>query len=501
MTQVKTAITPTRQENFPEWYQSVVREGQLAENSDVRGCMIILPQGLSLWENIKTYLNLHFKRTNHKNAYFPLLIPKSYLEEEAAHVDGFAKECAVVTHTKLGLNSDGELVPQGKLEEPYIIRPTSETIIGHSFAKWIQSYRDLPVLINQWANVMRWEMRTRIFLRTSEFLWQEGHTAHATREEAVKETKLILDIYSKMASDILALAPFIGSKTEDEKFPGAEITYCLEAMMQDGKALQAGTSHYLGQNFAKAQKIKFVDEQGEHQLAHTTSWGVTTRLIGALIMTHADDNGLIIPPRVAEYHAMIIPIFRNDEEKAAVMKVANELKDSLFEKMFFNNPIAAEIDESALRGGEKFWRAVKKGYPFIIELGPKDIEKNQICLIKRNQENLKDKAFMKIDTFIEMASDELTTMQQDIYQKAVNFRETHTFEMTSKNKFVEFFKKDKKGFISCFAHENLPDEIKSLLKELKVTARCIPLASEEERGTCLFTQKENAKKMIFAKAY
>ena len=315
----RTAITPTREQNYPEWYQQVIQTAGLAENSPVRGCMIIKPYGYTIWENMQRILDQEFKRTGHVNAYFPLLIPLSYIEKEAEHVTGFAKECAVVTHHKLE-EKDGKLIPQGKLEEPFVIRPTSETIIGEAYAKWVQSYRDLPILVNQWANVMRWEMRTRLFLRTSEFLWQEGHTAHATKDEAISETKQMIEVYKDFAENTMAMPVIVGEKTSDERFPGALNTYTIEAMMQDGKALQSGTSHFLGQNFSKASDIKFTDKNGELQHAWTTSWGVSTRLIGGLIMTHSDDNGLVVPPKLAPYPVIIIPIYKNDSDKEAVLE-------------------------------------------------------------------------------------------------------------------------------------------------------------------------------------
>src|SRR5215210_3686071 len=334
MTDQKTAITPRRDQDFPEWYQQVIRAADLAENSDVRGCMVIKPWGYGVWEKMQRALDGMFKATGHKNAYFPLFIPLSYLEKEAAHVEGFAKECAVVTHHRLEVGPDGKLVPTGELEEPLIVRPTSETIIGAMFAKWVESYRDLPLLINQWANVVRWEMRTRLFLRTAEFLWQEGHTAHATDVEAVEETMRMLDVYADFAEHDMAMPVIKGEKTAGERFPGAVDTYCIEAMMQDRKALQAGTSHFLGQNFARAQDIQFQDANGQEVFAWTTSWGVSTRLVGALIMTHSDDDGLVLPPRLAPKHVVILPIYRSDDERTAVLEYCNALKRDLEQQSF-----------------------------------------------------------------------------------------------------------------------------------------------------------------------
>ncbi len=325
----QTAITPTRADDYPEWYQQVVRAGELAEQSAVRGCMVIKPWGYALWENMQRGLDRMFKETGHVNAYFPLFIPLSYLEKEAEHVEGFAKECAVVTHHRLEAGPDGKLVPTGKLEEPLVVRPTSETIIGATYAKWVKSYRDLPILINQWANVVRWEMRTRLFLRTTEFLWQEGHTAHATRAEAEEETRKMLDVYATFAQDYMAMPVIRGEKTAGERFPGAVNTYSIEAMMQDRKALQAGTSHFLGQNFSKAQEIKFLSAEGREEFAWTTSWGVSTRLVGALVMTHGDDDGLVLPPRLAPEHVVILPITRNDEERGPVLEYCQKLKREL----------------------------------------------------------------------------------------------------------------------------------------------------------------------------
>src|SRR3954468_22579163 len=341
----RTAITPTREENYAEWYQQVIRAADLAENSAVRGCMVIKPWGYALWESMQRVLDQMFKDTGHQNAYFPLFIPLSFLQKEAAHVEGFAKECAVVTHHRLELNAEGKLVPTGELEEPLIVRPTSETIIGDAFARWVQSYRDLPLLINQWANVVRWEMRTRLFLRTTEFLWQEGHTAHATREEAVDETMRMLDVYAAFAEQWMAMPVIKGEKTAGERFPGAERTYSIEAMMQDRKALQAGGSHFLGQNFAKASEIMFLDQNGARQHAWTTSWGVSTRLIGGLIMTHSDDDGLILPPKVAPAQVVIIPIFRSDDERPRVLEYCNRVAQELRAQRFADRPVSVIVDE------------------------------------------------------------------------------------------------------------------------------------------------------------
>lgn len=353
--QRKTAITPTREENYAEWYQQVIKAADLAEHSPVRGCMVIKPWGYEIWENIRRHLDKKFKQTGHQNAYFPLFIPLSYLEKEAQHVEGFAKECAVVTHHRLEVGPKGHLVPAGELEEPLIVRPTSETIIGEMFSKWVESYRDLPVLMNQWANVVRWEMRTRLFLRTAEFLWQEGHTAHATKKEALEETHQMLDIYTDMANNLLALYVIKGEKSERERFPGAANTLTFEGMMQDGKALQLGTSHFLGQNFAKASNISFTSKEGQREFAWTTSWGATTRLIGALIMTHSDDDGLVLPPKVAPSHVVIVPIIHKEEMKEKVESFCKNLKQELESVCFAGRSLEVLFDQREMRAGDKAW--------------------------------------------------------------------------------------------------------------------------------------------------
>jgi prolyl-tRNA synthetase len=382
----QNAISPTRAENYPEWYQQVVKAADLAEPSDVRGCMVIKPWGYAIWENIQRRLDAMFKATGHENAYFPLLIPMSFLEKEAQHVEGFAKECAVVTHHRLEPDGKGGLqpAPDSKLEEPLIVRPTSETIIGATFARWVQSYRDLPILINQWANVVRWELRTRMFLRTTEFLWQEGHTVHANEAEAREETRRMLDVYAEFAEGAMAMPVIKGEKTAGERFPGAVATYSIEAMMQDRKALQAGTSHFLGQNFAKAQEIKFSAESGEQEYAWTTSWGVSTRLIGGLIMSHSDDDGLVLPPKLAPAHVVILPIYRDADERAKVLPYCESLKLELAAQMYDNEPIRVRIDDRDLRGGEKKWQWVKRGVPLRIEVGPRDIAEDEVMVGRRD---------------------------------------------------------------------------------------------------------------------
>lgn len=497
----KTAITPTRLQNYPEWYQQVIIGADLAEMSPVRGCMVIKPWGYALWENIQQDLDKRFKATGHVNAYFPLLIPLSNLEKEAQHVEGFAKECAVVTHHRLVPDGKGGLMPDGELEEPLIIRPTSETIIGESYAKWVKSYRDLPILINQWANVMRWEMRTRMFLRTSEFLWQEGHTAHATSSEAITETLSILDIYAKFSEDFLAMPVIKGEKPCFERFPGAVNTYTIEAMMQDRKALQAGTSHFLGQNFAKASGIEFLDKDGELKNAWTTSWGVSTRLIGGLIMTHSDDNGLIAPPRIAPQQIVILPIFRNADEEETVIAYCNTLKKQLSKHVFHGEYLRVLIDMRDIRGGERMWQWVKKGVPIRVEIGPKDMEKNGLMMSRRDLD-AKTKEFYTIDDFVTKASSILDEIQKNIFNRALEYRDKNVVELNTLTEFNDFFAGDTnldKGFVSCYAVDDA--EIENFIKPLKVTARCIPLNQKETQGKCIFTGKAVTKKMIFAKSY
>lgn len=497
----KTAITPTRAQNYPEWYQQVIIAADLAENSPVRGCMVIKPWGYALWEGIQQYLDRRFKATGHVNAYFPLLIPLSYLEAEAAHVDGFAKECAVVTHHRLVHDEKGGLKPDGELEEPYVIRPTSETIIGAMYAKWIKSYRDLPVLMNQWANVMRWELRTRMFLRTSEFLWQEGHTAHATDIDAVKETLMILDLYAEFAQDVLAIPVIKGEKPCFERFPGAVKTYTIEAMMQDCKALQAGTSHFLGQNFAKASGIEFLDQDGQQKHAWTTSWGVSTRLIGGLIMTHSDDDGFIVPPRIAPQHIVILPIYRNEDDRAKVIEFCGNLRQQLLQQTYHRDDLRIHIDDRDIRGGDKTWQWVKKGVPIRIEVGMRDIEKNAVCITRRDMP-VKAKEFILATDFVSNATNILDEIQNNLFMRAKQFRDTHIVEISNLTEFNDFFATElnqDKGFASCYA---LDDScIEQYLKPLKVTARCIPSEQIDQSGICIFTGITVSKKMIFAKAY
>ncbi|HTU26511.1 MAG TPA: proline--tRNA ligase, partial [Pirellulales bacterium] len=435
----QTAITPTRAADYPEWYQQVVRAADLAESSAVRGCMVIKPWGYALWENMQRVLDGMFKDTGHVNAYFPLFIPLSYLEKEAEHVEGFAKECAVVTHHRLEAGPEGGLVPTGKLEEPLVVRPTSETIIGATYAKWVQSYRDLPILINQWANVVRWELRTRLFLRTAEFLWQEGHTAHATREEAVEETLKMLDVYATFAQDFMAMPVIRGEKTAGERFPGAVNTYSIEGMMQDRKALQAGTSHFLGQNFSKAQEIKFHSAAGSEEFAWTTSWGVSTRLIGALIMTHADDDGLVLPPRLAPQHVVILPIYRNADERPGVMEYCQKLKAELAAQQYAGGPVRATIDDRDLPRADKKWQQIKRGVPITVEVGPRDVAGDALMPRRRDLPAGDKKPAIARSEFVATVAAELTAMQQNLFARAAAERQANTRTITKLSDFEAFF--------------------------------------------------------------
>lgn len=502
----KSAISPTREVDYPEWYQQVIRAADLAEVSPVRGCMVIKPWGWAIWENMQKVLDRMFKETGHENAYFPLFIPMSYLEREAEHVEGFAKECAVVTHHRLEPDPNGGLRPAGPLEEPLIVRPTSETIIGAMYAKWVQSYRDLPIKINQWANVVRWELRTRMFLRTTEFLWQEGHTAHATSEEAWEETRLMLDVYANFAEDYLAMPVIKGEKTEGERFPGAVSTLAIEAMMQDRKALQAGTSHFLGQNFSRAQEIKFQDAEGQEVYAWTTSWGVSTRLVGALIMTHSDDDGLVLPPRLAPKHVVFLPIYRNDEERSQILPACEDLANQLRQQTFDGQPIQTQIDDRDLRGGEKFWQHVKRGVPLRVELGPRDLAADQVFLSFRDTG---EKVAMPRAEFVASASRLLEEMQQRLYQRALKLRQDNSCELTKLDEFRDYFTPQNAerpeihgGFALCHFTEG--PEVEQILKEMKVTIRCVPLdpeLSQPTGGTCIFTGQPAQHRGLFAKAY
>src|SRR5213596_2392932 len=408
----KTAIMPRRDEDFPEWYQQVIRAAELAEPSDVRGCMVIRPWGYAIWENMQRHLDAMFRATGHRNAYFPLFIPLSYFAKEAEHVEGFAKECAVVTHSRLEADADGKLRPSSALTEPPVVRPTSETIIGASYAKWVQSYRDLPILINQWANVVRWEMRPRLFLRTTEFLWQEGHTVHETEAEAREETKLILNLYQRFVRDHLAVPVFTGAKSESEKFPGAVETLTLEAMVQDRKAIQAGTSHFLGQNFARASGIQFQNREGKQEFGWTTSWGMTTRLVGTLVMMHGDDDGLVLPPRIAPTQIVILPITPKEQTRAAVLEACDKLAMGLRDSRYADVPVEVLVDRRDLGGGMKNWEWIKKGVPIRVEIGPRDLESGKAAVSRRDQP-VKTKELMSVQEFVSRASETLGSIQQN----------------------------------------------------------------------------------------
>ena len=512
MAKPQNAISPTREEDFPEWYQQVVRAADLAENSEVRGCMVIKPWGYGLWELIQGQLDAMFKATGHKNAYFPLLIPLSYLEKEAEHAEGFATECAVVTHHRLEAEKDPEtgktkMVPTGKLSEPFVIRPTSETIIGAAFARWIESYRDLPLLINQWANVMRWEMRPRLFLRTSEFLWQEGHTVHETSEEAWEHTERMLGVYAEFAREHLAIPVITGEKTENERFPGADRTLCIEAMVQDKKAIQAGTSHFLGQNFSKASDISFAGRDGSKQFGWTTSWGVSTRLVGTLVMAHGDDDGIIIPPRVAPTQVVILPVTPKPETREAVLEAADALAEQLRHQSYAGAPLRVEVDKRDLQGGAKNWEWVKKGAPLRVELGPRDIEKRSVAVSRRDR-SPKDKEFVPKVDFMQNIVGTLNEIQSSLLARAIEFRDANMQRIDSLDELVAYFtpaKTDKPeihgGFALCHWAGSNEDEEK-LAKEHKITIRCIPDGDEfVEEGSCVLTGAPSGRRVIFAKAY
>jgi prolyl-tRNA synthetase len=503
--QGKTAISPTRNEDYSEWYQQVVKESDLADRSPVRGCMVIKPWGYSLWENIMRELDALFKETGVKNAYFPLFIPLSFLEKEAEHVEGFAKECAVVTHHRLEKGASGKLVPSGELAEPLVVRPTSETIIGDSFSKWVSSYRDLPLLINQWANVVRWEMRTRIFLRTSEFLWQEGHTVHATAAEAMERTRLMLDVYARMAEEYLAIPVIKGRKSPAERFPGAEDTLCIEAMMQDRKALQAGTSHFLGQNFARASEIKFQNDQEQEEYAWTTSWGASTRLIGGVIMTHGDDNGIILPPRVASSHVVLMPIVRKEDERGMVMEYTQSLARELRDRSYHGSRIRVEVDDRDI-GGARGWEWIKKGIPLRVEIGPRDIAETSVFFGRRDQD-AREKTSMKRDVFVNRIGEILDEIQANLFNQALSFRETHTIPIDNREGFYAFFtaqNSEKPEIHGGFAlsHWCGSDQCEASVKEdLQVTIRCIPLDAPPEDGRCVCCGNPSPRRVVFAKAY
>ena len=485
----------TRANNYSEWYNQIVEKADLAEHSAVRGCMVIKPHGFAIWENMQSALDKMFKATGHQNAYFPIFIPKSFFSKEAKHVEGFAKECAVVTHYRLRTTKDGkgvEVDPTAKLEEELIVRPTSEAIIWHSFKGWIQSYRDLPLLINQWANVVRWEMRTRLFLRTAEFLWQEGHTAHETKDEAVIEAEKMLDVYAEFAENHMAMPVIKGVKTPGERFAGALETYCIEALMQDGKALQSGTSHFLGQNFAKAFDVQFTDKTGKLDYVWATSWGVSTRLMGALIMTHSDDAGMVIPPKLAPIQVAIVPIYRQLEQLETISEVALKLKKELEEKGLR----VTYDDDDNRKPGWKFAEYEMKGVPVRIAIGPRDLE-NRTCEIARR--DLLSKEIVPFDETVGKVAALMDEIQNNLFEKALKFRKEHTYYLDNWEDFEENIK-DQKGFV--YAHWDGTEETEEKIKQLtKATIRCIPLEGNEEEGKCILTGKPSKGRVVFAKAY
>lgn len=482
--------------DYAQWYNDLILKSGLAENSAVRGCMVIKPYGFALWENMRDELDKRFKETGHQNAYFPIFIPKSFLSKEAAHVDGFAKECAVVTHYRLKNDPNGKGVivdPDAKLEEELIVRPTSETIIWSTYKNWIQSYRDLPILVNQWANVVRWEMRTRLFLRTAEFLWQEGHTAHATKEEAIEETERMLDVYASFAEEFMALPVIKGVKSANERFAGAEETYCIEALMQDGKALQAGTSHFLGQNFAKAFDVKFADKDNKMEYVWATSWGVSTRLIGGLVMAHSDDQGLILPPKIAPLHVVIVPIYNKD--LVAREKIDSYAKDLVKQLRSLGIRVKFDNDDSA-RPGWKFAEYELKGVPVRVALGARDIE-NKVAEVARR--DTKVKTSLSLDNLAVTLKDLLDTIQNDMYQKALQYRDAHITKVDNWEAFENTLK-SKGGFVA--AHWDGTPETEEKIKTLtKATIRCIPLGNEQEEGVCVLTGAPSKQRVLFAIAY
>ena len=486
----------TRQQDYSQWYNDLVLKGSLADYSAVRGCMVIKPYGYALWENMQATLDKMFKDTGHENAYFPLFVPKSLFEAEEKNAEGFAKECAIVTHYRLKTdpNNKGKLMvdPEAKLEEELIVRPTSEAIIWNTYKTWIQSYRDLPILVNQWANVVRWEMRTRLFLRTAEFLWQEGHTAHATKEEAIEETLKMLDVYADFAENWMAMPVIKGVKTPNERFAGAEDTYCIEALMQDGKALQAGTSHFLGQNFAKAFDVKFSDKNNTLDYVWATSWGVSTRLIGGLVMTHSDDEGLVLPPRIAPLQVVIVPIFKGEEQKALLDEKVHAMVAS-----FKAAGIRVKYDDSDnQRPGWKFAEYELKGVPVRIAVGPRDLENNQVEIARRDT---KEKTTVSMEGITETVSQLLLDIQSNLFERAKKYRDEHITKVDSWEDFISILD-TKAGFVS--AHWDGTSATEDKIKEMtKATIRCIPLNNEQEAGTCILSGQPSTQRVLFARAY
>ena len=504
------ALKNSRKQNYPEWYQSVVAEADMAENSVSPGCMVIKSWGYGIWERIQHEMDYRFKETGHENYYFPLFIPLSFFQKEADHVEGFAKEMAVVTHSRL-VNEDGKLKPASELDEPLIVRPTSETIIADSFSKWVKSYRDLPILLNQWANVVRWEMRPRLFLRTREFLWQEGHTVHATAKEAEAETTKMLGVYKEVSEDVLAMPVIAGRKPEHEKFPGAVDTYCIEAMMQDGKALQAGTSHFLGQNFAKSADIKFVNQNNEQEYAYTTSWGVSTRLIGGVIMSHADDEGMVVPPRIAPYQIIFIPLIKKNDDAAKIMAYIENIQAQLKNKTAFGERLRTKIDSRDKASVDKVWEWVRKGAPLVCEIGARDIENGGLMVKERIFFGQPEgKKILKTEEFVNSVSERLEFLQNEMFKRAkerlesnirtdIKTPEEFAAYFANGNEWIEDGKQGKVAFVrGKWCADPATEE---LLKAMKITIRCIPFDQSGTTGKCLLTGKDATLDVIYARSY
>ncbi len=504
------ALKNSRKQNYPEWYQSVVAEADMAENSVSPGCMVIKSWGYGIWERIQHEMDYRFKETGHENYYFPLFIPLSFFQKEADHVEGFAKEMAVVTHSRL-VNEDGKLKPASELDEPLIVRPTSETIIADSFSKWVKSYRDLPILLNQWANVVRWEMRPRLFLRTREFLWQEGHTVHATAKEAEAETTKMLNVYKEVSEDVLAMPVIAGRKPEHEKFPGAVDTYCIEAMMQDGKALQAGTSHFLGQNFAKSADIKFVNQNNEQEYAYTTSWGVSTRLIGGVIMSHADDEGMVVPPRIAPYQIIFIPLIKKNDDAEKIMAYIENIQAQLKNKTAFGERLRTKIDSRDKSSVDKVWEWVRKGAPIICEIGARDIENGGLMVKERIFFGQPEgKKILKTEEFVATVSERLEFLQHEMFKRAkerleqnirtdIKTPEEFAAYFANGNEWIEDGKQGKVAFVrGKWCADPATEE---LLKAMKITIRCIPFDQSGTTGKCLLTGKDATLDVIYARSY
>ena len=503
-------IKKLRKDNYPEWYQCVVSEADMAENSSSPGCMVIKPWGYGIWERIRDVFDEQIKSADHENCYFPMFIPLSFFQKEAEHVDGFAKEMAVVTHSRLALEN-GKLTPSSELDEPLIVRPTSEAIIADSFSKWVKSYRDLPVLINQWANVVRWEMRPRLFLRTREFLWQEGHTAHSTAEEALKETEWALEAYRRLCEETLAMPVIVGRKPEYDKFPGAVDTYCVEAMMQDGKALQAGTSHFLGQNFAKAANIAFVNKNNQQEYAYTTSWGVSTRLIGGLIMTHADDEGMVTPPAVAPYQIVIVPVIKNPDDTETVMNYIKQLQTDLQKQTPFSEKIRVKLDKRDKSSVDKFWEWTRKGAPIILEVGKRDVDGGNLMVRQRIYINMPEgKQVIGRDDFVAKAAEYLENIQKEMFTKAERrLHDNIRTDITTKEAFAEYFananewiEDGKQGKVAFVRGKWCGDAAtEEILKQMKITIRCLPSDQSGTTGECLLTGKPATTDVIYARCY